>query len=685
MNVYELIQSPIDALPRTQSRTKDRLRHLGVETLYDLLHHIPHRYEDARKQFNPQAIGVDDFVSAQGMVRDMSQTFTRSRKTIQKAVLETDQGELDIIWFNQPYIIRTVRPGSKLSISGKVSKQRGRYVLQSQSFEALEDGKQPLHTSRLVPVYPETQGITSKTIREKVAALLADFDDPHIDILPEDIRAYHGLLSLRDALQQIHFPMSFEDITTAKNRLAFDEIFLTQLRSLHIRRQWESSDPIIQTYVREKTETRVIADDLIRRLPFELTSAQRESLDDILTDIGSEKPMNRFVQGDVGSGKTIIAIVAAYVIHALGYKTIVMAPTEVLAEQHARSFRSVLEPYGVAVRLHTSSRKIKKGETYDVLIGTHALLSKSQEYDRTGLVVIDEQHRFGVKQRALLRNKGGKPHVLTMTATPIPRTISLTYYGDLDISEINEKPAGRTPIKTFLVPERKRADAYTWVKKEIEENKSQVFIICPLIEESDKDTMKTVRAATKEYEYLSNQIFPEYSLALLHGRQKSSEKELLMNQFKEKAYDILVSTSVVEVGIDIPNATIMIIEGAERYGLAQLHQLRGRVGRGQKQSYCLLFPSLDHADTDERLQFFAQTENGIDLASYDLKRRGPGSMYGVEQHGHTLFKHSDVHTVSFIKTVRKSVLYFDATYQIADYPYYHEKLSDTLHDLIARD
>jgi ATP-dependent DNA helicase RecG len=272
-----------------------------------------------------------------------------------------------------------------------------------------------------------------------------------------------------------------------------------------------------------------------------------------------------------------------------------------------------------------------------------------------------------------------------MTATPIPRTISLTYYGDLDISEIAEKPAGRTPVKTFLVPERKRADAYAWVKKEISENKTQVFIICPLIDESDKDTMKTVRAATKEYEHLSQEVFPEYAVALLHGKQKSSEKEELMKQFKEKAYDILVSTSVVEVGIDIPNATVMIIEGAERYGLAQLHQLRGRVGRGKKQSYCLLFPSTDYTDKDERLQFFAKTENGIDLASYDLKRRGPGSMYGVEQHGHTLFKHSELHTPSFIKTVRNSAVYFDATYDVANFRYIQDKLSDTIHNLIARD
>lgn len=687
MNVYELIQKQITDLPRTQSRTIQRLQHLGVHTFFDLLHHIPHRYEDYTIQYDPKTYNPDTIYTATGDVMDIKQTYTRTRKTMQKALIQTEGGEIEAVWFNQSYVLKMLRSEQKISMGGKISHRGRRPVLQVQSFELLDGEREPLHTGRLVPIYPETYGITSKTIREKVSSVLDKMHESPADsdILPPDILTYHDLLSLKDALHMIHFPSSFEEVAQAKKRLAFNELFIAQMRSFYIRRQWEREHSVVTSDTSFRDRLQKEYEHYITHLPFSLTSAQEQCLADIMADMSQQKPMNRFIQGDVGSGKTLVAIISAYLMHQLGYRSLIMAPTEVLAEQHMRSFCKLLSPYSVRIGLHTSSKKIKKQEEYDVLIGTHALFSRSLEIDHVGLVVIDEQHRFGVQQRALLRKKGGKPHVLTMTATPIPRTMTLTLYGDLDVSELYEKPQGRVPIKTYVVEEKKRHAAYDWVKKEIQQNGSQVFIICPFIQESEDETMKSVRAATKEYEFLQQNIFPDFSLALLHGKQKSSEKEQIMRDFQEKEYQILVSTSVVEVGIDIPNATIMIIEGAERYGLAQLHQLRGRVGRGEKQSYCLLFTSSFAKGQSERLQFFAQNTRGIDLAEYDLKRRGPGSMYGVEQHGRTMFKHTDFHTVPFIHTVKKSVTYFDQSYALSDYPFLEKIRDESLQSLIARD
>jgi ATP-dependent DNA helicase RecG len=385
---------------------------------------------------------------------------------------------------------------------------------------------------------------------------------------------------------------------------------------------------------------------LIKNLPFTLTTAQEKSLTHIFDDVKKQQPMNRLVEGDVGSGKTIVAAISMYLAFLNGYQSVLMAPTEILAQQHFATISKFLEPFGVKIALQTGSKKNKE-ETFDILVGTHAVLSNKINFDKLGLVVIDEQQRFGVQQRSVIRAKGKNPHFLTMTATPIPRTIALTMYGDLDLSVLDELPKGRKLIKTWLVPQEKRTSAYQWIEKQIKETDSQAFIICPFIEESE--SMTTIKAATKEFEYLTKNVFPNLKLGLLHGKMKAKEKDIVLEQFRNKAFDILIATPVVEVGIDIPNATIIVIEAAERFGLSQLHQLRGRVGRGDKQSYCLLFTESKNPQTIERLKAMEKMHIGSQLAEFDLQLRGAGDMYGTAQHGQTFFKIASFADVDLIE------------------------------------
>ena len=400
-------------------------------------------------------------------------------------------------------------------------------------------------------------------------------------------------------------------------------------------------------------------------MPFELTNAQKRTTEEIFSDLSADKPMNRLLEGDVGSGKTVVATIAMYLTHLNGFQSVLMAPTEILAQQHYQTISSLLEPFGLKIELRTGSSKGKgergKGKekklnaspltlNADVLVGTHAVISEKIKFDNLGLVVIDEQQRFGVEQRGILRKKGKNPHVLTMTATPIPRTIALTLYGDLDLSLLDEMPKGRKIIKTWLVPSQKRQPAYEWIKKQIDATASQIFIICPFIEESE--TMQTVKAATKEFETLQKNVFKNYKLALLHGKLKSKDKERVLNEFKSKKFDILVATPLVEVGIDIPNAGIIIIEASERFGLSQLHQLRGRVGRNSKQAYCLLFTESNNPLTNQRLKAMETTNIGAELAEFDLKMRGPGEIYGTAQHGRQFLKIASFSDFDLIKQTK---------------------------------
>jgi ATP-dependent DNA helicase RecG len=466
-------------------------------------------------------------------------------------------------------------------------------------------------------------------------------------------------MKLQEALQEVHFPQNLKGAEHARERLAFDELFLLQLAAQKRRTAWKEQQ-VGNAFAIEKHAAK--HKKIIKSLPFKLTTAQERAVADILKDLSQDKPMNRLLQGDVGSGKTVVAAIAMYEAYLNGFQSVLMAPTEILATQHYNSIAKTLETFGVKVELVTGSKKtikpvipakagiqskknalitgsrIKSGMTTDtaqtdfhILIGTHAVLSERVQFGNLGLVIIDEQQRFGVQQRSIIRQKGDNPHLLTMTATPIPRTVALTMYGDLDLSYLNEMPHGRKQIKTWLVPPEKRDSAYEWIRKQVTETDSQIFIICPFIEVSE--SQMTIKAAAKEFERLSKDVFSDLKLGLLHGKLKSKEKNEVLKQFKEKAFDILVATPVVEVGIDIPNATVIMIEASERFGLAQLHQLRGRVGRGDKQSYCLLFTDSKQAQTSQRLKGMETLYSGAELAELDLKLRGPGSIYGTAQHG----------------------------------------------------
>ncbi|MFH0773326.1 MAG: ATP-dependent DNA helicase RecG, partial [bacterium] len=620
-----------DLLPHTSGLTKKRFHLVGIDTYEDLLKYPPTRYEDFSHIVKVVDLlkYVDQKVTLQGSIVSIAVVKTRSHISLQKVVIADNTGKTSITFFNQPYLISQLKRGVTYAFSGTVKKFGPSYSLQPETFEpAYESGKPGVQTGRILPVYSEAKGLSSRLLREKISGILSLVSSIQ-ETLPLSVVKSNDLLPLPEALQTLHRPFAMKSLEKAKHRLAFEELFLLQLSTALIKREWEKNT-VTEIITRSESQKNKIS-SLIRSLPFNLTSDQLNAFNDISDDLIQDRPMNRFLQGDVGSGKTVVAVLAAYMCYLSGKRTLYMAPTEILALQHAQTFTTLLSPFGVTIGIQTGSKKsLSSGGKFDIIIGTHALLSSNVAVPSVALVIIDEQHRFGVKQRALLKSKGATPHLLTMTATPIPRTVALTAFGELHMSVLGTMPAGRKLVKTYVVTQSKRGDAYTWIKKELRDNAVQVFIICPLVEESDAETLATVKAATSEFNNLKLE-FKEFRLGLLHGKMKPNDKNAILSDFRNKKVDILVSTSVVEVGIDIPNASIMIIEGAERFGLSQLHQLRGRVGRGTQQSYCLLFSSNNIASP--RLHFFAHTLDGMRLAEYDLEERGPGNIFGLEQHG----------------------------------------------------
>ena len=523
-------------------------------------------------------------------------------------------------------------------------------ALISPEYEIQKNKKTKIHTGRLVPIYPETSGITSKWLRSRINYVFPLVENKIKELLPQTLLKNLGYPNIKRALRTVHFPINIEESALARERLAFDELLLLQLKTAHRKSDWDKNEVIHKLNV-SKNEI----NSFIDTLPFKLTSSQTRSIDEILKDLEKSSPMNRLLEGDVGSGKTVVAAVAAFVAFVNGHQTTIMAPTQILASQHFETLKKVFEPFKVRVSLVTSAG-IKAGPgKADVFVGTHALIYKKVALNNVALVVIDEQHKFGVEQRARLVHSSGvkskAPHVLTMTATPIPRTVALAAYGDLDLSTLDELPPGRQTITSWVVPPKKREKAYNWVQTQIKKEGVQAFIICPLIEESDKETMKQVRAATKEYEELKK-VFSSLKLGLLHGKLKAKEKDDIMQDFKKRRVDILIATPVVEVGIDVPNATVMIIEGAERFGLAQLHQLRGRVGRGKKKSYCLLFTDLKSTKVKKRLSALQKNLSGFELAEIDLQMRGPGEVLGTKQHGFAELKVANWQDTALVKAAR---------------------------------
>ncbi len=681
-----ILQSPISDGGRVFKMYAGRLAKLHIHTFRDFLFHLPNRYVDYSLTARIGSVQAGETVTVQGRILSIKNQYLKgsSFRTIQKAILTDDTGSIELSWFNQPFLTRSIHEGDNMSASGLVEKFRNTLTIQSPEFEVLYDkDSQVIHTGRLVPVYPETRGVSSKWLRRQVYNLLSKHIAEIEDYLPANIIREENLLALSEAVKQVHFPDSFEQAARARERLGFDELFLLQLGALARRRQWKEKNKGIK--LTEKPHQKRL-DQLINNLPFRLTGSQKAAIADIFQDVTRTEPMNRMLQGDVGSGKTVVGAITAYLAFLNGLQTAFMAPTEILAEQHFKTIHDLLAPYGVNVSLQTGSKKAKNA-AFDILVGTHALIAKSVQFKNLGLVIIDEQQRFGVKQRGELRQKGVSPHILVMTATPIPRTVALTMYGDLDVSYLSDMPMGRKIIKTWLVPTEKRQGAYDWIRKQITDTKSQAFIICPFIEESEN--MTTVKAATKEYERLSQQVFKKQAgqaqirLGLLHGRMKAKEKDKILTEFRQKKFAILVATPVVEVGIDIPNATIIMIEAAERFGLAQLHQLRGRVGRSDKQSYCLLFTESDNQATKTRLKSLEQSHSGAELAELDLKLRGPGDMYGTVQHGLPRLKVATFSDFALIEKARKEASHVFS--RLSEYPSLEKEIKDFAEQAISPD
>lgn len=642
-----------------------RLEKLGIKNLGDFLFHIPFRYDDYSLISAISRVQAGETVTIQGTVEEIKNQYTKRFKTLQRAVVSDQTGKIDILWFNQPFLTRVIKLGDKISISGKVEQDKNKFVLISPDYEIIFNNR-TIHTGRLVPVYPETRGISSKWLRRQVFKLLEEKNQIN-DYLPQSLIKENNLIELNEALEKIHFPGSLKEADKAKERLSFDELLKLQLSALVRKKLWEK-EKIKKPFEIKKYQKQI--DEFIKNLPFELTNSQKKANQDILNDMSSDQAMNRLLEGDVGSGKTVVATIAMYITFLNGFQSAFMAPTEILANQHYNVISKLLSPLGIKVGLVTGS--IKNIQNTDVIIGTHALIYKKVQFKKLGFAVIDEQQRFGVEQRAIIREKGENIHLLTMTATPIPRTVALTLYGDLDLSILDEMPIGRKPIKTWLVPPEKRNGANEWIREKIIKEKDQVFIVCPFIEESE--SMITVKAAAKEFEGLKKDVFPKLELALLHGKMKAKEKDEILTDFRNGKTDILVSTPIVEVGIDIPNTTIMLIEEAERFGLAQLHQLRGRVGRGDKQSYCLLFTSSANPQTLVRLKSLETIFSGALLAELDLKLRGPGQIYGTAQHGVPNLKVASFSDFELIeKTKKEAVKIFK---EIDKYPLLLEKVKE---------
>jgi len=640
------LQTPVATQGRVFKLYAKRLEKLGIQTFEDFLYHIPSRYDDFSLTSKINRVQPGEVVTIQGTVSEITNEFTKNFKRIQKAEIADETGTIEVIWFNQPYLTKIIHAQDKIAISGKIDWFLRKIVMQSPDYEIITSSP-AIHTGRLVPVYPETKGLTSKWIRRQTYNLIRDNRLQFTEYLPESTLKELELFSFSQAIEEIHFPKLPINAFKSRQRLAFDELFLLQLSAMHRKLNWNknlTSNPFSVDKFNDKIN------EFINKLPFTLTNAQKRVVDEIFKDLALEKPMNRLLEGDVGSGKTVVSAIAMYLTFLNGFQSVLMAPTEILAQQHYQTVSKLLQPFKIKIGFATGSQKTKLKD-FDVMVGTHAVLEKGINFERLGLVVIDEQQRFGVEQRALIRSKGKNPHLLTMTATPIPRTIALTLYGDLDLSILDEMPHGRKQIKTWLVPDEKRISGYSWIEKQIKETKSQVFIVCPFIEESE--TMQTVKAASKEFENLQENVFKNLKLGLLHGKMKSKDKEAILEKFRTGKIDILVATPVVEVGIDIPNATIIVIEAAERFGLAQLHQLRGRVGRGDKQSYCLLFTESKNPETLERLKAMEIHNFGAELAELDLKLRGPGEIYGTMQHGRKMLKIASFSDFDLIQKVRK--------------------------------
>ena len=634
-----------------------KLQRLGISTILDLLYHIPHRYIDFSRHMPIHQLQPDETVTVTGTVTEISNSYTRRGKRITTAYISDNTGMVPVIWFNQTYLTNVIREGDTLSIAGKTSWWSRELAIIAPLWEKHTEDSIP-GLKRILPIYPETEGITSSYLRKIITHAWEEYQCFLQDTLHETIVQTHALLSLHDALKSLHFPEDEATPRQAQYRLAFEEMYNLQKRSNARRIRWNEQTP---TFVISHDISERILGNFPKSLPFELTSAQLRVIREIIEDLSNKQPMNRLLQGDVGSGKTVVSAAAAYAAILSGQPAILMAPTEVLAQQHFETIKEIFknQPH-ITIALLTGSTRSEDVSHADFIIGTHAIFYNLDVIPDAGLVIVDEQHKFGVEQRAALtkRQDGLTPHILTMTATPIPRSIALTVYGDQDLSRIDEMPPGRKKVKTWLVPDSKRSDAYSWINKQISDSTEppvQALFIYPLIEESEHESMQDVQAATKAYTQLS-QRFSKHKVALIHGKLPAAEKNKIAQSFREGDIDILIATSVVEVGIDAPHASIMIIENAERFGLATLHQLRGRVGRRGQQAYCLLFTNAAEETTIERLKALETHHDGLKLSEIDLRLRGPGQVFGKQQHGVGELRFASITDLDLIAKTREAVI-----------------------------
>ncbi|MDP1688977.1 MAG: ATP-dependent DNA helicase RecG [bacterium] len=668
------LTTPLSEISGIPDKFLKRLAKLGIKTAKDLLWHFPTRYEDFSKIYSIDELIPGQQATIQGQIEKVSIRRTWKRQMlIAEAHIADQTGVIRAVWFNQPYIANTLRRGMLANFAGKVQEDDGELYLSSPAYERVRNAE-PNHTARLVPIYPETKGLTSKGLRFLIKPLLKQAEQI-AEWIPDYILESQNIPKINEAIANIHFPNEIEDALSAKKRFAFEELFLMQLFNLKEREALaKEKAPVFQLTIEELNL-------ITEKLPFALTGAQNNALTEILADLTKGAPMNRLLQGDVGSGKTVIAAIASLAAAKNGYQAVFMAPTEVLAGQHFTTLQKLFAPLSQKVslalitgsgakmffenNLSTDTTKknaklaVERGEI-NIVVGTHTLIQKDIKFTNLGLVVIDEQHRFGVRQRAELltqsKEVGFIPHLLSMSATPIPRTLTLTIFGDLDLSIINEMPTGRKPILTKIVSPSNRDKAYAFIRGQVKNGK-QVFVICPRIETTDDSQQTTdnkndgtpessvvgrrllvnswadVKNVTEEYEKLSKKVFPDLRVEMLHGKLPAKDKIEVMRKFQNREFDILVSTSVIEVGVDVPNATIMMIESADRFGLAQLYQFRGRVGRGEHQSFCFLFTDSSSKSTENRLKALIEAKNGFELAEMDLKLRGPGEFLGSSQTG----------------------------------------------------
>ena len=650
------LSASVTALKGVSTITQKRLARLGVNTIRDLLHHFPRRYDDYGRLKPINRLALNDEVTVVGVVQDVKTQRTKSGKTIIRVKLSDGTAAIEATWYNQRYLEESIKIGREIALSGKVDEYLGRLVFKSPEWEPLR--RELLHTGRLVPVYPLVAGIHARWLRRLVKNTLDEWVAHIADPLPQAVLDSTHLVDVRTAISQIHFPKNPALLEQARRRLSFDEFLLIQLGVLRRRHLWQSETGRPIQVPRERVS------DFIESLPFALTSAQQRAIADILADLEGPVLMSRLLQGDVGSGKTVVAVVAALAVVHSGLQVAIMAPTAVLAEQHYRTVSHLLARYTEincdllvgslpAAEKQRIQEGIASGDTH-LVIGTHALIQEAVEFSDLGLIVVDEQHRFGVAQRGALRAKsaGAMPHLLAMSATPIPRTLALTLYGDLDISLLDEMPPNRQQIVTAVRDRHSRERIYAFISGQVAQGR-QAYVICPLVEESESIDTK---AAVTEHRRLEQEIFPHLRLGLLHGRMSADDKDQVMSDFKDGRLDILISTAVVEVGIDVPNASVMLIEGAERFGLAQLHQFRGRVGRGEHKSYCILLSDDPSEQGVERLRIMESTADGFVLAEKDLEMRGPGEFFGVRQHGLPELRVAKLSDTGILEMARREAL-----------------------------